>query len=88
MNTAGSYTCVCSQGFTLSDNRTACLGENTMVLLICYFHRCIRALIQEFVEAHSPRKLSANTRILHSSNFRISLLVSDGTKSAVEMLQL
>lgn len=28
VNTAGSYTCVCSQGFTLSDNRTACLGES------------------------------------------------------------
>lgn len=28
VNTPGSYTCVCSQGFTLTENRTACLGES------------------------------------------------------------
>ena len=31
VNTAGSYTCVCSQGYTLSDNRTACIGESQSV---------------------------------------------------------
>uniref|UniRef100_A0A8C8DM56 EGF-like domain-containing protein n=1 Tax=Oryzias sinensis TaxID=183150 RepID=A0A8C8DM56_9TELE len=28
LNTPGSYMCVCSQGFTLSSNGTACMGES------------------------------------------------------------
>lgn len=34
LNTPGSYVCMCSQGFTLSSNGTACMGESAQTQ--CY----------------------------------------------------